>query len=75
MATYLKRAIQKTEARDSKTKDIVKRILSDIRNRGESAVCELAAKFDARFHFNQRGDPIAYRPRAAFREERYSFCL
>jgi sulfopropanediol 3-dehydrogenase len=46
MATYLKKSIQKTEANDSKTKDIVKRILSDIRSRGESAVCEMAAKFD-----------------------------
>jgi len=46
MATYLKKSIQKTEASDSKTKDIVKRILSDIRSRGESAVCEMAAKFD-----------------------------
>ncbi|MEE4600498.1 MAG: histidinol dehydrogenase [Desulfobacteraceae bacterium] len=46
MATYLKKAIQKTEASDGKTKDIVKRILSDIRSRGESAVCEMAAKFD-----------------------------
>jgi sulfopropanediol 3-dehydrogenase len=46
MATYLKKAIQKTEASDGKTKDIVKRILSDIRSRGKSAVCEMAAKFD-----------------------------
>ena len=46
MATYLKKAIQKTEASDGKTKDIVKRILSDIRSRGESAVSEMAAKFD-----------------------------
>ena len=46
MATYLKKAIQKTEESDGKTKDIVKRILSDIRSRGESAVCEMAAKFD-----------------------------
>ncbi len=46
MATYLKKSIQKTEASDGKTKDIVKRILSDIRSRGESAVCEMAAKFD-----------------------------
>ncbi len=46
MATYLKKSIQKTEATDSKTRDIVKGILSDIRSHGESAVCELAAKFD-----------------------------
>ncbi len=46
MATYLKKSIQKTEASDGKTKDIVKRILRDIRSRGESAVCEMAAKFD-----------------------------
>jgi sulfopropanediol 3-dehydrogenase len=46
MATYLKKSIQKTEASDGKTKDIVKRILSDIRSRGEAAVCEMAAKFD-----------------------------
>ena len=46
MAIYLKKSIQKTEASDSKTKDIVKRILSDIRSRGEAAVCEMAEKFD-----------------------------
>jgi sulfopropanediol 3-dehydrogenase len=46
MATYLKKSIQKTEASDGKTKDIVKKILSDIRSRGEAAVCEMAAKFD-----------------------------
>ena len=46
MATYLNKAIEKTEASDGKTKDVVKRILSDIRSRKESAVCELAAKFD-----------------------------
>ncbi|MGD1975699.1 MAG: histidinol dehydrogenase, partial [Desulfobacterales bacterium] len=46
MATYLKKSIQKTEASDGKTKDIVKRILGDIRSRGEAAVCEMAAKFD-----------------------------
>jgi len=46
MATYLKISIQKTEATDSKTRDIVKGILSDIRTHGESAVCELAAKLD-----------------------------
>ena len=46
MAIYLKKTIQKTEASDGKTKDIVKRILSDIRSRGEAAVCEMAAKFD-----------------------------
>lgn len=46
MATYLKKSIQKTEITDSKTRDIVKGILSDIRSHGESAVSELAAKFD-----------------------------
>ena len=46
MATYLKKSIQKTESTDSKTRDIVKGILSDIRSHGESAVSELAAKFD-----------------------------
>jgi len=46
MTTYLKKSIQKTEATDSKTRDIVKGILSDIRSHGESAVSELAAKFD-----------------------------
>lgn len=46
MATYLKKSIQKIEATDSKTRDIVKGILGDIRSHGESAVCELAARFD-----------------------------
>lgn len=46
MATYLKKSIQKTEATDLKTREIVKGILSDIRSHGESAVCELAANFD-----------------------------
>ena len=46
MATYLKKSIQKTEATDLKTREIVKGILSDIRSHGESAVSKLAANFD-----------------------------
>ena len=46
MATYLKKAAPSTEEKDNNTRSIVKGILDDIRSRGESAVCELAEKFD-----------------------------
>lgn len=46
MVTYLKKATPPIEEKDTKTRSIVKEILSDIRSRGESAVCELAEKFD-----------------------------
>jgi sulfopropanediol 3-dehydrogenase len=46
MATYLKKADPPIEETDVNTRNIVKGILGDIRSRGESAVCELAAKFD-----------------------------
>ena len=53
MATYLKKASQLIEAQDSNTQQIVGEILQDIRNRRETAVRELAAKFD-----NWTRDPI-----------------
>lgn len=46
MATYLKKSMQKTENEDLKTRETVKNILDQIRNQGESAVVELAEKFD-----------------------------
>lgn len=46
MATYLKKSDPSVEEKDVETSNIVKRILGDIRTRGESAVCELAVKFD-----------------------------
>jgi sulfopropanediol 3-dehydrogenase len=46
MATYLKKATLPIEEKDINTRSIVKGILGDIRSRGESAVCELAEKFD-----------------------------
>lgn len=46
MAIYLKKADQQIETQGSKTRHIVKEILKDIRDRGETAVQELAAKFD-----------------------------
>ncbi len=46
MSTYLKKANKKTEETQSNTRDIVKDILDQIRDQGESAVRELAAKFD-----------------------------
>ena len=46
MATYLKKADPPVEEKDTQTRKIVKEILADIRGRGESAVKELAAKFD-----------------------------
>jgi sulfopropanediol 3-dehydrogenase len=46
MATYLKKSKPLVEEKDVNTRKIVKGILSDIRNRGEDAVCQLAAKFD-----------------------------
>jgi len=46
MAIYLKIASKKIEETENKTRNIVKGILSRIRRHGESAVCELAAKFD-----------------------------
>ena len=46
MATYLKKRSKKIEETESKTRDIVKGILNRIRSQGESAVRELAAKFD-----------------------------
>jgi sulfopropanediol 3-dehydrogenase len=46
MAIYLKKAIGKIEETQSNTRDIVRGILNRIRSRGETAVRELAAKFD-----------------------------
>ena len=46
MATYLKKTSKKIEETESKTRDIVKGILNRIRSQKESAVRELAAKFD-----------------------------
>ena len=46
MATYLKQACAPIEEQNIKTSQIVKDILVDIRKRGETAVNELAAKFD-----------------------------
>jgi sulfopropanediol 3-dehydrogenase len=46
MSTYLKQARKKIEETESKTRDIVNDLLNRIRSQGESAVCELAAKFD-----------------------------
>ncbi|MDJ0781834.1 MAG: histidinol dehydrogenase [Desulfosarcinaceae bacterium] len=46
MATYLKRANAPVAEKDSRTRQIVEEILTDIRQRGETAVTELAAKFD-----------------------------
>jgi histidinol dehydrogenase len=46
MATYLKKASKKIEETQSNTRDIVQGILNQIRSHGESAVRELAAKFD-----------------------------
>ena len=46
MAIYLKKAAPPSGEKDSNTRSIVQGILNDIRNRGEAAVCELAAKYD-----------------------------
>jgi histidinol dehydrogenase len=46
MATYLKKAIEKTEESDRQIIDTVRDILNRIRSRGESEVRELAVKFD-----------------------------
>ncbi|MEN8244231.1 MAG: histidinol dehydrogenase [Thermodesulfobacteriota bacterium] len=46
MATYLKKAIQKTENDDFKIRQTVKEILDRIRRQGETAVVELAEQFD-----------------------------
>ena len=46
MATYLKKAAGIEQAREDKIRGIVGEILDDIRLRGESAVRELAEKFD-----------------------------
>ena len=46
MAIYLKKTSRKIEETQNKTRSIVKGILSRIRSHGETAVCELAAKFD-----------------------------
>ena len=46
MATYLKKAIRKIEETESNTREIVRGLLNRIRSQGESAVRELAAKFD-----------------------------
>jgi len=46
MATYLKKADPQVGEKEVNTRNIVKEILGDIRSRGESAVTELAAKFD-----------------------------
>ncbi|MDM8553707.1 histidinol dehydrogenase [Desulfococcaceae bacterium HSG7] len=46
MATYLKKTDNKIEKTESQTKDIVNDLLNQIRSHGESAVRELADKFD-----------------------------
>ena len=46
MAIYLKKAIRKIEETESHTREIVRGLLNRIRSQGESAVRELAAKFD-----------------------------
>ena len=46
MAIYLKKAIRKIEETESNTREIVRGLLNRIRSQGESAVRELAAKFD-----------------------------
>ncbi len=46
MSTYLKKAHKQIEETESKTRDIVKDLLNQIRGQGESAVRELAARFD-----------------------------
>ena len=46
MATYLKKTSNKIEKTESQTKDIVNNLLNQIRSHGESAVRELADKFD-----------------------------
>lgn len=43
---YLKKAVKTAEANSEKTRVLVNDILSDIENRGETAVQELAKKFD-----------------------------
>jgi histidinol dehydrogenase len=48
MAAYLKKATNKIEERENKTRDIVKDILNRIRDQEESAVCEMAAEIDNR---------------------------
>ena len=50
MAKYLKKAIQQVDVEDIKTREIVEGMLSRIREQGESAVVELAAKFDGWTH-------------------------
>ncbi len=47
MSTYLKKANKQIEESQSKTSETVKDILDQIRGQGESAVRELAAKFDS----------------------------
>ena len=46
MATYLKKATKSTRGEEDKIREIVGGILGDIRERGETAVRELAEKFD-----------------------------
>ena len=46
MSTYLKKTSKQIEETQSNIREIVKDILDQIRDRGESAVRELAAKFD-----------------------------
>ena len=46
MAIYLKRSETAVEEQDVKTREIVRGLLADIRERGESAVNEMARKFD-----------------------------
>ncbi|MDM8543956.1 histidinol dehydrogenase [Desulfococcaceae bacterium HSG9] len=46
MATYLKKTDNKIEKTESETKDIVNDLLNQIRSHGESAVRELADRFD-----------------------------
>ena len=53
MAIHLKEASQSVAAQDSGIRQIVEDLLADIRTRGETAVRELAAKFD-----NWTRDPI-----------------
>ena len=46
MATYLKKATRQPTEQESNVTTTVKQILNDIRQRRETAVSELAAKFD-----------------------------
>jgi len=46
MATHLKNAVKSPKTGEESTRKIVKGIIEDIRDRGEAAVREMAAKFD-----------------------------